>query len=71
MQCFGFHSIKRIKFKYVPLHSPKFGQFSEPRNINLTHYLERHKHFFLGLMQALKSDEIFYTYETQQMEVFY
>lgn len=72
MQYFGFNSIKkRIKFKHVPLHSSKFGQFSELRNINLMHYLERHKHFFLGLVQALKSDKIIYTYKTQQTEVFY
>lgn len=60
-----------IKFKHVPLHFPKFGQLSELRNINLIHYLERHKHFFLGLVQALKSDKKIYTYETQQTEVFY
>lgn len=51
--------------------TPKFGQFSELRNINLMHYLERHKHFFLGLVQALKSDKIIYTYETQQTDVFF
>jgi len=72
VQYFGFNSIKnRIKFKHVPLHSPKSGQFSELRNINLMHYLERHKHFFLGLVQALKSGKIIDTYETQQTEVFY
>lgn len=72
MQYFGFNSIKkRIKFKPVPLHFPKFGQFSEPRNINLMHCLERRKHFFVGLVQALKTDKIIYTYETQQAKVFY
>lgn len=35
------------------------------------HYLERHKHFFLGLALALKSDKKIYTYETQQTEVSY
>lgn len=72
VQYFGFNSIKkRIKFKHIPLHCPKFGQFSELRNTNLMHYLETHKHFFLDLVQALKSDKIIYTYETQQTEVFY
>lgn len=35
------------------------------------HYLEIHKHFLLGSVQALKSDKIIYTYETPQTEVFY
>lgn len=68
----AFNNIKKkIKFKHLPLHCPKCGLFSQLRNINLMHYLERCKHFFLGLVQALKSDKIIYTHETQQTEVFY
>lgn len=50
---------------------PNLGCFSQLRNIYLMHYLERHKHFFLGLAQALKSDKIIYTYETQQLKCFF
>lgn len=71
VQYFAFNNIKkRIKFKHLPLHCPKCGLFSQLRNPNLMHYLQRCKHFFLGLVQALKSDKIIYTYETQQTEVF-
>lgn len=72
VQCFTFNNIKkRIIFKHLPLHCHKCGLFSQLKNINSMHYLERCKHFFLGLVQALKSDKIIYTYETQQAEVFY
>lgn len=72
VQYFAFKNIKkRIKFKHLPLHCYKCGLFSQLKSINLMHYLERCKHFFLGLVQALKSDKIIYTYETQQAEVFY
>lgn len=72
VQYFAFKNIKkRIKFKHLPLHCHNCGLFSQLKNINLMHYLERCKHFFLGLVQALKSDKIIYTYETQQAEVFY
>lgn len=71
VQYFAFNNIKkRIKFKHLPLHCPKCGLFSQLRNPNLMHYLQRCKHFFLGLVQALKSDKIIYTYETEQTEVF-
>lgn len=68
VQYFAFNNIKkRIKFKHLPLHCPKCGLFSQLRNPNLMHYLQRCKHFFLGLVQALKSDKIIYTYETEQI----
>lgn len=72
VQYFAFNNIKkRIKFKHLASHCPKCGLFYQLRNSNLMHYLERCKHFFLGLVQALKSDKIIYTYETQQTEEFY